>query len=360
MSKSFKKAFDDRKPDNNQPQHSRDDNLNIAPPSEIDYNSYESSLKANEYFNVVRDVVFLDWCKNSPIKSSDNGYPKYFYYDFNIELPIEFHKDLIDRDLLLQASREEAINSYEIGKLKEICEELSLDLSDNKKELVEIIKSSKYKIKEPVYILSPSGREFLEQYKPFIKFYKSQSMSISYDEFIDYWIFLESFKDETPSYEEIALGVLDKKVDMAIGKRMYKDLTFNKIEYFSIIEKLEINKEKKSKKLMELALEIIILTLSGLDNPPPYNFNASPKIKINLAPKYCNTVLENKRFYNDNLIHDIIMNLDIKASFISPEEMRLIINDLIENPKAFDYYIGTFFMEKPVRDDFNKGGYLTK
>lgn len=358
MKKSFKKAFEDRKAEIIIPEHSKDDNLNIAPPSEIAYSSYESSLKANEYFDIVRDVVFLDWCKNSPVKTSENGYPKYFYYDFNIEQSIEFHKELIDRGLLVQASRDEAINSFDMNKLKEICEELSLDISENKKELMEIVKNSKYKPKEAIYILSNLGREYLEQYKPFIKFYKSQSMSISYDEFIDYWIFLESFKDETPSYEEIALGILDKKIDMAIQKKMYKDLTFNKIEYFSIIEKLEINKEKKAKKLLELALEIIILTLSGLDNPPPYNFNASPKIKINLAPKYCNTVLENKENYNDNLIHDIIMNLDIKASLISPDEMRLIIHDLIENPKDFDYYIGTFFMEKALIDDLTSDGYL--
>lgn len=188
-----------------------------------------------------------------------NSYPKYFYYDYNVDASKEVEY-LINNRYIESVQTKELLSYLKADQLKEILRNYSLPVSGNKAALVKkIIENIGEDIYEPYinvkkYLLTQLGKDILEKYSLLVWAHKNKDITHLYpSEFVEY-----TSSNEMP--ESIAISIIENKI-----KKYLENGDFGLVRncFFSIGSTL---KNKGDSTNLYYFLTTFCFDISGLSN----------------------------------------------------------------------------------------------
>lgn len=121
--------------------------------------------------------------KGAKVGRNNDDYPRYFNYEYGVNEPIKYHRNVIEQGYLIRGGAEYALRHYKVEQLKEILNKNSL-LSKGKKDdlikrIIEEVDITSLNL-EAYYIPSEKG---FEHYKKYGYVFTLKDFSISTDEY---------------------------------------------------------------------------------------------------------------------------------------------------------------------------------
>lgn len=98
-------------------------------------NLYDFGSKHVE--NIRKLTLFLKWCKNHTHILSEEQYPSYMQYSWDIQDPVQFHTQLIEQGYLIEMTLEQKILHLKVADLKNILKSHNLPVSGKKQDLIQ-------------------------------------------------------------------------------------------------------------------------------------------------------------------------------------------------------------------------------
>lgn len=330
-------------------------NMNKNTPTSLDSSNSSNTTNTlwhedDDYKSVYAKTIFLYYCKKTkPIREED-GYPRYFSYDFNIENCTQYHKELIIEGYLQEASINDVLNTLKITELKDFLGLHNLPKTGKKSELVKRILNS---ISESelndltnsysLYSLSNKGIDFLEKHTEYVQLFKNSSYLINIDEY-------EKTKKKLGknfSFNDVVWHILNQRLLDYEVQKQYGLLRNTYFEMGVLVEKEARNKQALSYYIITLLydvsglnnLNLIINYLNGLFTKKDLK---DLYIRPVFAPGLIEKIVEYKSYYENNIATDIYQKhlLDINlCSHKSFEDLvQEIIDDSFEEEKWLKYF----------------------
>lgn len=275
---------------------------------------------------VYRNIVFLNWCDKKGLGKDSDFYPDEIRYGLNIFLPHNRQEKFISMGLLEKHSYRDMLNSFKVTELKDILRYNDLKVSGLKRDLVNrILKNTDLNNLELTYTLSKKGKELVEKYYPFVKFYGRNDLNISLDNFYLSWLKLEHSGqyDNTPSFVKIIVGAYRAKAYEAAYRNMYSTLREINDDIFDIVYNINDDKD-----YLQVAIDVICIDLCGLDDDCKINIDT-----IDLHNDYIKYLIRNSELYNDKYIDRAFDNNNLNNYAIIKDYIKSLIFSILKNPE---------------------------
>ena len=206
-------------------------------------------------------AIFL-WAmgrKPATIKKRDE-YPRYLYYECNIQNGPEFHKEMIEQGYLAPPSPADTISSLKVGELKEILQENGLTTTGKKADLVQSIVANVpneklvHLVAKNVYVLSDYGKQFLEAHDGYVQIHTHSAWQITQAEY-------DTEKAATPNakFNDICWRIFNRRITQTHEISAHRNIYYN---MYTLTKE-----EGRNKDALDLLLRVLYIDLSGSDNP---------------------------------------------------------------------------------------------
>ncbi len=203
-------------------------------------------------------TVFL-WCvgrKATPVMKRDE-YPKYLFYDCNIQNSPKYHLEMIKSGYLVPSPMAENLASLKLSELKEILQNNGLSTSGKKADLIKsIIESVPAQaltslFPEEKYVLSDLGKAFLDAHDDYIKLKEHQNWQISIAEY-------DAAKGNNKSFYDVCWGILNRRLTGI------DNLTDHRNIYYSMFTLLKEEGDKKN--ALAMLLRVLYYDVNSLSS----------------------------------------------------------------------------------------------
>lgn len=281
---------------------------------------------------IYRNIVFLNWCDKKGLGLDADFYPDEIRYDLNIFLPHNRHKKFISLGLLQKRTYKDMLNSFKVTELREILRQNNLKVSGLKKDLVNrILKNTDLDDLELTYTLTNKGKDLINRYYPFVKFYGRNDLNISLDNFYLSWLKLEHSEkyDETPPFIKIIVGAYRARAFEAAYRKMYSTLRDINDDIFDIV--FNINGDED---FLQVVVDVICIDLCGLDDESKIDIDS-----IKLCDDYVKYFLKNSDLYDDSYVDRAFDNNNINNYALIKDYIKSLLYSLIKNPDKVEEYL---------------------
>lgn len=281
---------------------------------------------------IYRNIVFLNWCDKKGLGLDADFYPDEIRYDLNIFLPHNRHKKFISLGLLQKHTYKDMLNSFKVTELREILRQNNLKVSGLKKDLVNrILKNTDLDDLELTYTLTNKGKDLINRYYPFVKFYGRNDLNISLDNFYLSWLKLEHSEkyDETPPFIKIIVGAYRARAFEAAYRKMYSTLRDINDDIFDIV--FNINGDED---FLQVVVDVICIDLCGLDDESKIDIDS-----IKLCDDYVKYFLKNSDLYDDSYVDRAFDNNNINNYALIKDYIKSLLYSLIKNPDKVEEYL---------------------
>lgn len=264
-------------------------------------------------------VVFLNWVNGMGISNND-GYPKYFLYDYGIQDCQKFHKKMISENFLKKASIDTVLHKKTINELKEILEKNNLKKTGNKKELIKrIIEEtdiSQINISD-IFELSEKGEKFLKENDYILKL---RHTSISVEEYEK----ARKRMEEKFSYNDVIWHIYNNK-----SFEFFREKNFGLYRNILMEMSIFLHKEKNYKEELSFLLKVLYCDLSGNSN------NGLVDDKKYLIIVKLDKILELKEYFTPNML-DVCWKIKFPFHYCNEKIFSEIVNEVFEGKSSDD------------------------
>lgn len=264
-------------------------------------------------------VVFLNWVNGMGISNND-GYPKYFLYDYGIQDCQKFHKKMISENFLKKASIDTVLHKKTINELKEILEKNSLKKTGNKKELIKrIIEEtdiSQINISN-IFELSEKGEKLLKENDYILKLRHTSILVEEYEK-------VRKNMDRKFSYNDVVWHIYNNKSFEFFSKKAFES-------YRSILMEMSIllHKENKYKEELSFLLKVLYCDLSGNSNDGwIYDKEFLFMVKLD-------KILKLKEYFTPNML-DVCWKIKFPFHYCDEKIFSEIVNEIFEGKSSDD------------------------
>lgn len=281
---------------------------------------------------VYRNIVFLNWCDKKGLGVDADFYPDEIRYDLNIFLPHNRHKKFISLGLLEKHTYKDMLNSFKVTELKEILRQNDLKVSGLKKDLVNrILKNTNLDDLELTYTLSKKGKDLINRYYPFVKFYGRNDLNIPLDNFYLSWLKLEHSEsyEETPPFIKIIVGAYRARAFEASYKKMYSTLRDINDDIFDIV--FNINGDED---FLQVVVDVICIDLCGLDDDAKIDIES-----IKLCDDYIKYFIRNSDLYDDSYVDRAFDNNNMNNYALIKDYIKGLLYSIIKRPDIVEEYL---------------------
>lgn len=313
--------------------------------------------------NELLEIIFL--LKHKVIYEKNNEY----YYDWRRIYkvnPSEIKKRCFEKELYVEATPEEILNTYKVSELKEILKSKELKISGKKSNLIDrIIEAvSEDEIKkeysgEMFYSLSNKGQELIQEFA-YLELYEHY---LRPDEIDIYDYYKASVEAKNPYFG--LMGILMDQASEYLREGKYYYL---KHRYIKLSELSDLIEDYEG--ILEYTIKIIYLEMSGLGNDIEY-FPEEPQVYYNnikmidkalenldktvedLDPYYLKAVEElslPKKLFEDIKVYEFILKMMDGRS----DEVEDEIQSVFDN-----YDVQEEFEESDLEDKENENLFVT-
>lgn len=279
-----------------------------------------NSMENNNISKLTKEgyLVFLNWANGKEIFNASE-YPRYFYYDYNIEDCNELHKNLIQNGFLKKSSLKEYLNSKTISELKQILNENNLKKTGKKSEIINRIllevNPNKIKIEKTFYSLTEKGAKIIEENNYIIKLAK---MNISLEEFE----IAKKEKEDLYSFEDVVYSILEKK-----GLEFFHNKDYGLYRNTLLDIAILFKKDNNLKKELEYLLKVTYCDLSGNSNDGL--IDDKELIFIPMAKR----ISDLKEYYSIDLLEECY-KIKFPFHYCSKEIFGNIINEILKGENS--------------------------
>ena len=301
--------------------------------------TYQDSFREatiEEYLLYGKTLMLWGFSSASPLRST---FPAYFTHECHISNPQKLQSQLVKEKYLEPASVKMILSSYKMQDLKIIADSIGCSKNGKKAELLERIFShldketiDAIRAESNLYILSEKGRHFLQSNYDYVDLHRHGNYNISLYEFN---------KNRFPGQRR---RTFNDNVYTLITKRIYQNSVrcyYQMMEFdYRVLYDIAL-----SEHLYDIALDSYLNSLylkSCCLHPAQYyssdfyhienDFSHEIIFTVHSAPP----VAELGKFYNSSFIDNIFKNLSLPPSFLSNEEFKSMVKEMIESA-AFDY-----------------------
>lgn len=281
---------------------------------------------------IYRNIVFLNWCDKKGLGTDADFYPDEIRYDLNIFLPHNRHKKFISLGLLEKHTYKDMLNSFKVTELKEILRQNDLKVSGLKKDLVNrILKNTNLDDLKLTYTLSKKGKDLINRYYPFVKFYGRNDLNIPLDNFYLSWLKLEHSEsyEETPPFIKIIVGAYRARAFEAAYKKMYSTLRAINDDIFDIV--FNINGDED---FLQVVVDVICIDLCGLDDEAKIDIES-----IKLCDDYIKYFIRNSDLYDDSYVDRAFDNNNMNNYALIKDYIKGLLYSIIKRPDIVEDYL---------------------
>lgn len=251
-------------------------------------------------------TIFL-WAhsKASPVKNNGD-YARYFLYECGIRNPSKYHRELIADGFFEAASIEQALNALKVTELKEILVEIGQATTGKKDALIWRIANNADPLivarycPERLYMLSETGRLFLEEHDDYVMVHKHKNWGVDWKEY-------DAHKVSGQSYYDTMLSIFNEQIannSQSLGRNLY-------LYMFQLL-----SEEGKRASALQMLLRVLYIDLSGVEGMTWYDmyrqgFYTQKEVRecfsiaIMLAPGILNPIKELEDVYSDDIVHNL-------------------------------------------------------
>lgn len=280
-------------------------------------NSYDpwKGTNSNTDFS---NVNFLDWANKKQLGLTNDDYPRYMSYSYDIHQPLKKHKQFIKDGYLVQGSIEDSLALLKSQELKDILSKNNLSTTGKKAVLLQRIMDN-VDIKtiniRPIYILSSSGLDYLTQYGYYLDLPQYiLNGDISLQEY-------DQIKAKQPylSTSDIMWQIYNKKSIDYLKKGDYSLARNIELSRYNILVK-----ENKLKDASYHLIAILYYDLSGMGN----NNTVLPFEDIMIAPGLISELREQVENINDDII-DKCYKIYVPFHYFDKSVFKQILSDML-------------------------------
>lgn len=284
-------------------------------------------------------AAFIHYCEfgGKPIGKSNDDYPRYFSYTYNVSDPKKYHKKVIADGYLTEAPARSSLERLKVDQLKEILTNAGLPVKGKKDDLVsrivEEVPLETLKL-EPYYIPSEKGLEHLKQYG---YVFELKEYGISLEEYAD-------FKKNRPAYlkpNDVMWQLLGARTNEKVMLGHYASVRF---DFYNMGKLLE--KESKFVDALYYYIVSLYYETSGVDAPgavynsdgtirPPRFVDTSAELTINSAS--IEALQRLKEHFNGSIIERCFRSHGIPKHCIKKKNFEKLIADILDC-KPIDIY----------------------
>lgn len=252
------------------------------------------------------------------IKKSNDDYARYFIYDFHVNNPIKFHKQVIQNGFLEEAEPDVALRKMHVPQLKEILNAHGISDKGKKEELIaRIIESVDiHNLKlESYFVPSQKGWEHLKKYE---YIFSLKQYGISYEQY-------EKAKSKMPQYaktNDVIWHIINENFN-----------AYNVAGDFGLARNEILNRARllQNEKRYKDALLAYIITLyydaSGCGN----NRRIDKAESIVIPPGIIKEIFELQEHYDVEMIKKCYSTYKLPHHYISKEKFAKLIDDIFED-----------------------------
>lgn len=292
-------------------------------------NNYEpwSGNNSNSDFS---NANFLNRYSISAIGKTNDDYPRYISYTFNIANPILKHREMIENGYLEKGKFPDALKKLKLPKLKAILTAHHLPTSGKKSDLVQRILTSDIDKSTidipPVYVLSDKGKEYIKKYDYYIEIVKYLGNGeVTLDEF-------DRIKAQQPH-----LSVRDI-VWQIYNTHYIEHQTNGDYGLLRNLEMLRYELLETENQLTDAAYRLIAALyyeLSGMSNG---NYISNFE-DVAIYPWACEALKKFKDYITDEMIDKCYSRLHVPFRYFDKSAFKNIVHDIIavyENADEID------------------------
>lgn len=318
-------------------------NMNKNTPTSLDSSNSTSTTNTlwhedDDYKSVYAKTVFLYYCKKAKPVRSEDDYPRYFFYDFNIINCAQYHKKLIMDGYLQEASINDTLNSLKTTQLKDILKLYELPKTGKKSVLIQRALNSIPESElnnlanlHSLYSLSNKGIEFLENHDEYVQLFKNNSYSINIDEY-------EKTKKKLGknySFNDIVWHIFSQRL---LDYEMQKQYGLLRNTYFEM--GILVEKEAQNKQALSYYIATLLYDVSGLGNLDliiNYLNGLFTKkdikdlyIRPAFAPGLIEKITEYRSYYENNMATDIYQKHLLDINLCSDKSFENLVQEIID------------------------------
>ena len=312
----FKKNFQNKK--TSVPQSNIDITTTEAKTPPQPYTPWSGKPNPNTPF---ANVNFLNWANGKTVPKSNDEYPRKMSYHYGISQPLKKHTQMISGGFLEEGKTTDSLKRLKVDELKEILSQHTLPVTGKKdiliQRIVENIPSSKLDI-DPVYILSPKGREYVEKYAYYTNLDSHLTNGdISISEF-------DTLKKEHP---------YSSNNDIIWQNLNQKDLTYFRNQDYGLLRNNELSRYrilKEENRMQDATYHLLVVfyyDLSGMNN----DGIISNYDDLLIAPGLIPLLREVKNFVTPDVIHKIYQKVYVPFHYFDIDIFTEIIYKLLNN-----------------------------
>lgn len=264
------------------------------------------------------NVNFLNRYQSGTIGETNDDYPRYISYEYNIHSPLLKHKEMIEKGYLEKGEFSDALKELKVSELKAILATHNLPVSGKKTDLIQRILTSdinKDTVDIPlIYVLSDKGKEYVEKYVYYIKFANYLNNSE---------VTLEAF--DKIKAQQPYLSVTD--IVWQIYNARYIEHQTN--GDYGLLRNLEMSRYELLKSENRLAdatyrlIATLYYELSGMGNGNCINDFED----ICTYPLACQALKELKSYITDDMIDRCYSRLDVPFRYFEKQTFKKIIEE---------------------------------
>lgn len=293
-------------------------------------------------------ALVLKWTSHYPIGiDEDNNvrYPRYFYYDYNITNPASYHKELVNKGYLCNATFESIIKGYKVDELKKLLISKGQNVKGLKKDgLIDLLtvtlnNNEKEEIQSNgnLYQISEKGLEYLEKYKEFLTVVDFKKYEISYSLYMEH----KSKLSDNFTVRDVVWRIFNERILYCYKKNDYGHLR-NNYRYMA-----EFLKEEKSfSQSLYYFIMVLYFDINLIDTQMHILENIFDNRMIidfifdkPLAPGIIEEIHRYSEYHDDKIFENIFKYNNLPYKFIEDNDFKKIV---------FDIYKSSFNEEKYV------------
>lgn len=251
------------------------------------------------------------------VGKSNDDYPRYLNYEYGVNEPIKYHRNVIEQGYLIRGGAEYALRHYKVEQLKEILNKNGL-LSKGKKDdlikrIIEEVDITSLNL-EIYYIPSEKG---LDYYKKYGYVFTLRDYGISTDEY-------NRFKSNCKEYlkpNDIIWQLLNQRY-ISYGSSKDYGLARNQLSYMGRL----LEDENRYTDALCSYVKVLYYDTSGCGN----NGTIERKENLIMAPSIIDSIYNLKDYYVPEII-DKCYSIYLPNQYVNKKDFERLVMDIFKN-----------------------------
>ena len=300
-------------------------------------NEASSPRKTNS--DAFAQTLFLECIgrKATPVMKRDE-YPRFLFYDCNIQNAPKYHKEMIQAGYLEPAPIADILAAMKLAELKDILQQNGLNASGKKATLIDSIianipeKTLTAMFPEKKYVLSDTGKAFLEEHADYVKLNAHRNWQITPAEY-------DAAKGVNGRFYDVCWGILNSRIARADNLVEHRNVYYN---MYTLLKE-----EGKYQNALEMLLRVLYYDVNSLSSGylnsyrkgfiKKREFLEKAAQDVYFAPGILKDIGDMEEFYSEEMIQRLYSHKDA----LQPCSEKLfgeIVHAILDGSFDEDYY----------------------